>query len=212
MKIIFLIESEHFTIKNYNDLYVKNLSNFFEYEIWDCLNLNSQRKKQFKNIFVPNKIKESIIINSFNHFSSKIEKLNNKPIIITQYFTNKKIYEIIKNNGGYLLEINKVSFHLEMRRKSQIKVFIRSIIKNIYHNFLYIINKKKYNKKFPTLIDYNFSSLPYSEVKYKKFVPIHHIKYDDFIEQKKSPRICDKRYIVFVDIFLPHISDFIHKG
>lgn len=212
MKVIFFVESEHFTIKNYNDLYVEELSNYFDIEIWDGLRLNKNRLNKFIDIEVPNRVSKAITIQNLADLENRISAIRPIPIIITQYFGNYEVYNLIKKYNGLILEINKVSFHLILRSKGSkynFKTQFNKLKKLIKKAIIYFSFKTEIN---PYYIDFSFNPLNIAEVKVKEFIKIHHIKYDDFLKVKAENPFLKDRYIVFIDSYLPYISDFIHLG
>lgn len=212
MGLIFLMESEHFTYKNYYDLYVDRLSKHFQYEIWDCLLLNQSRLEKFDDIEVPNRIDEAVIISDIADLEKRIVEMETNPIIVTQYFTNKKIYETVKKHGGYVIEINKVSFHMDLRRRALKKFNTRTIARKLINSLKNLKNLKKSSNPYSILVDYSLNPLKMAEVNVGEFILMHHIKYDEFLQAKGEQPILEKRYMVFIDIYLPYLSDVLHKG
>lgn len=213
MKIIFLLATQYFTRKYYDDFYIDKISRYYETEKWCLLRLNKDRYEKLQKMNFPDKLDDVTNIDTFVELEERLQALGERPIIITSYFNPKEhreIYGIIKKYDGIFIDLYKDGFFGYMRRRVDIISKDTSLITKIKRLLTSNLALRRvwWGLRNQNLqMDYCLTPPKLTFVPAKKFIPIHHIKYDSYLESIKENRIFDEKYAVFLDSNLPFLSD-----
>lgn len=217
--IIFMTSTTFFTKKEFRDLYADKLSQHFNIELWSVIKLYPELYEKHKEVYFPDKLESSVDIMTFEELDTRLRKIEGNPIIITSYFypnENVEVYNIIKQNKGIIIDIDKDGLASHIRRKSEITSDDLPILKRLIKllSTKRIVKRVYWNVKYRGLLnDYCLTpkKLTYSPA--KKYIPIHHIKYDDYLNVKDEQKLLSSKYAVFLDSKLPYLSDIlVHRG
>ncbi|MDF1616144.1 hypothetical protein [Petrocella sp. FN5] len=212
-KIVFMASTTYFTKKEFRDLFVEQLNNYYEIELWSILKLYSGIYEKYKDVDFPDKIKEVINISNYEELENRLVDIGPNPIIITSYFypnENPRVFEIIKKHNGIIIDVDKDGLATYIRKKGQIFSKDGAVVDRI--KALLSSNKplRKIYYKFHykgLLNDYCLTppKLTYSPA--KKYIPMHHIKYDEHLSVQDEKRLLKNKYAVFLDSKIPYLSD-----
>jgi hypothetical protein len=215
MKIIFLMTNNYFTQKHYNDLFVGQISKEYNIEIWSLLKLDVIRFNKLENFKFPDKLKETVYIQNYDELNMRLKELGQRPIIITSYFNSKKfsnVYKTLNKYNSIVIDIYKEGLVRKLENKSYIGDKNTGLIKRI-KSILFSIDqlrkiywKTKYGSE---MVDYCLTPPNLQLVPAKKYIPIHHVKYDEFLKTKEENPVVKGNYAVFLDSNLPYLSDII---
>ena len=212
-KIVFMTSTTYFTRKEFKDLFVEQLGNYYDIELWSILKLYRDIYEKYKNVDFPDRLKEAINIDDFQELENRISGMGPNPIIITSYFypnENPRVFEIIKKYNGIIIDIDKDGLATHIRKKGQIsskdgvvvariKSFLSTnrLLRKIYYRFHYkgLLN------------DYCLTPAKLTYSPAKKYIPMHHIKYDEHLSVQYEKRLIKSKYAVFLDSKIPYLSD-----
>jgi len=187
MRLIFLVPNNFFTKKYYDDLYVDKISKYFEVELWCTIKLSSDRYDKLKNQRMSHKIEGVVYIDS-------IEEMDNR------FLSEKDIVDIYKDGlTNHIRSIAEVfygdsNFINKAKKLLKTNIYCRELAWKLKHRKLY-------------KIDY---CLTPPKLKYRpayKYISIHHVKYDSYLDSLKEPPHLKEKYILFLDSNLPFLSD-----
>ncbi len=202
--IVVFISGTPFIKQHKIDMYVDTISQYYKIFLWDISGIYSRK---YDN--VQERIADAETIDSLGLLDSRLQQISNgeKIIVITGLILSRlqKIYSILKNNNVTIVNINKECFAEWMGEEASSKN--RNI--SLKDRFKYVLKKigvfrRIYiNLKYPRIkYDYLLSSFNFYPEENKKFVKIHHIKYDEYISAKKEDAFLGEKYILFIDAAL----------
>jgi len=203
MKIIFLT-SIPLIKQHINDLYIDQVSKEYDVELWDLSKIYHRNDK------MNDLVKDVKIISSLGELDEKLSGITGRALIITNilFYPLKVIYKTIKKNKIDIVTITKEGFCSQLTEQSlysieynkslmeKLKITVRrtSLLRNCYNK---IRNK---SVKF----DYLLAADNYYPEFSKKFVKIHHIKYDEYLKNRNKEKYMENRYCLFLDSAIPN--------
>lgn len=214
MKIIFL-GTVHFTQKLYNDLYIEKISKHYKTEMWSILKINKMIREESKSSKFHDQIDDVDYIETFDEFERKLQQIGHRPIIITSFFdpkSLKEIYDVIHKYDGVIIDLYKDAFTTYIRKRANIfnknsPLFKRLKDLLVMSSFIRTAYWRLINRSY--LIDYCLAPPKLTYLPAKNYVPIHHVKYDNYLDVLNEKPIVDNRYAVFLDSNLPYLNDII---
>ena len=199
MKVIILTDSK-FTKQHYKDLYVKQISSEFDTEIWDISYFINNDKYDDNNEYG---IKKLLTPTDFEKELNDLLK-NEKAVIVSKpcQGSYKKIYSIIKNYNIKLLCIDKDVSCSYWIYKSKVDFYYMFPIKEVLKALLMLNKYTRYIinvliKKIPRY-DYFFTPHVLYKESSKRYIKMHHIKYDEFLNEPDE-RLIEGKYALFID-------------
>lgn len=199
MKLIFMNDIG-VNLDSANLMSFYTLRKYYNYEVWDLSPIYGV-SGTVKNI------PEAVQVLSINEFSSKLNALvkDEKIVIITNMVEKpwKKLEHIVKklqipvictqkNNFFDILRSNlAVDFTIKISCMKRVAYLILKY--RLTRSILSIVTKE--NVKFDYLIS-AYNSKPETV---KHFIKAHNVKYDEFLLNRESANIVNRKYILFID-------------
>lgn len=204
MKILFITSSPLHKM-HVVDLYINEISNMFETEIWDV----SPMFLHSGNSDFP----EIPVISTLNEFCNRLDKFSEgqRIAVITNIliFDLHVVYKELRKRKIPIISIDKESIIFWMkdnyerrhpdrisdteRKKLIIKAF--PILRQIYSYMEY------QHAKF----DYILGAYNYYPDSCRRFYRIHNMKYDEYLRSEKKAPVIKGKYILFMDAGLAHL-------
>lgn len=204
MKILFITSSPLHKM-HIVDLYINEISNMFETEIWDV----SPMFLHYGN----SDFSEIPLISTFNEFCNRLDKFSDgqRIAVITNIliFDLHVVYKELRKRKIPIISIDKESIIFWMkdnyerrhpdriseteRKKLIIKAF--PILRQIYSYMEY------QHAKF----DYILGAYNYYPDSCRRFYRIHNMKYDEYLRTEKKAPVVKGKYILFMDAGLAHL-------
>lgn len=221
MKKVIFLKYSPLTQKVYDDYCMEYLSNHgFSVEYWDITKLFN-----FENIgleeFFPNEKITVFRIRSYKHLAQMIEK-NQKNFFISLmscYLNQWKLLRILSQKnvvfsswGPAPLYVEKKTTSERLKRVTLKKIF--SFLENYFMKFLLKTKIIRYYSYYFSVGLYGYQSIGLNDkslLKHCKRLPVHSFDYNIF-NYSDYKQIEQKKYIVFIDQYLPFHPDFCISG
>lgn len=202
MKIIFFTDTK-WTKRHAQDNQVENISSAFEYEIWDASYWIEHEIPEKVNEF------EKVFITTAEEFDKMLYlKTKSENIVFISCICQSRyniIFSYLKKYNVDLIWINKEGWNLywtaqAFRYYGNECTFIDRFRMWIYYNDIsrYILCRL-YHKWKP--YDYNLTPKNYWKEIGRRHIPIHHMKYDEYLNTPNQ-KIINGEYAVFIDTAL----------
>lgn len=202
MKVLFLT-SVPFSEQHEISLNVKNISEKYDVEKWDLSQIYKTTAN--RNFISASDVKKIETIESFEeHLRDEVQRDNVLIVTDILLYNLKIIYSAIKKYPIDIVTINKEIMAGWIIQNGILSEKLRSSN---------LIPKMKAELKQSKLISGLISRLKCGNCKYdyvlasanirpdagKNFFQIHHVKYDEFLEEIKSEDLVDDKYILFIE-------------
>lgn len=209
MKILFVTSSSLHKM-HIIDMYINEISEKYETEIWDVSPIfHNKGKIEFPDI---------LRVNTLFELSELLDKeiRRNRLIVITNIliYDLHIVYNIFHCRGIPIISIDKESMIFWMKDNYGKK----------HPELLTTEDKRRIRFKSVPILRKAYSYLEYQHVKFdyilgaynyfpdacKNFFQIHSLKYDEYIKTKEKKNILQEKYILFMDAGLAHLPS--HEG
>lgn len=209
MKILFITSSPLHKM-HIIDMYINEISEKYETEIWDLSPIfHNKGKSEFTNI---------LKINTLLELNELLDKENNidQLVVITNIliYDLHVVYNIFHRRHIPIISIDKESMIFWMKDNYEKK----------HPELLSMAEKRRIKSKSIPVLRKIYSYLEYQHVKFdyilgaynyfpdacQKFYQIHSLKYDEYIKTKEKKNILQGKYILFMDAGLAHLPS--HEG
>ena len=203
MQIIFLTSSPLHKM-HFNDLYIDELSERFDTEIWDVSDLygrgrDNKEFPQVKRIFTKGELEICI-----SGIKQKTVVITN--ILIFDLYLVKPLFEKKKIP---VVSIDKESIIFWMRDnflKRNPQYASEADHKKFFWKSFFLTRKiYSYLEYRHMKYDYMFGAYNYFPEASKRFIKIHNLKYDEYLKSEQEDRVLDYEYILFMDAGLAHL-------
>ena len=203
MKVVFLTSIP--IIKQHRfDMQIDAISDFYETEIWDLSALYNQNEVMYEK---DNSCKSVFSLDQLRCLLLEELKVT-KIVVVTNILLIglKKIYPVIHEMKIPIININKDSIAQWLIDISTLRNFshirIRSVIRALIRRNT--ITRKVYNFYLNGFVkyDYQLASYNFFPEESKKFIKIHNVKYDEFLDAQNHLNIVGSDYILFIDAAL----------
>lgn len=193
------------------DLYIKEISCFFDTEIWDVSRLfsNNKRKTDFPEV---------LVVKSLAEFEERLDEIlqRDKIIVITNIliFDLHVIYKQLHRRRVPIVSIDKEmmifwmndnyvrQYPEKVSKKERDRCLIKSmpLLRQVYSYLEY------QHARF----DYMLGAYNYYPDASRHFYHIHNLKYDEYLHTGEKEAVIQGRYILFLDGALAHHPS--HEG
>lgn len=173
------------------DLFISAISKKYNIHKLSIKNITNREHKLLDEI-------EYTDINSYKELSKYLLKLKNTVVMMETSLENnldlyntltisKVLATVYSHKGDLINQILSINSIL-----GNMKKIIKSFIKKPYYDYSLVTSGSK------------------SAVKAKKYLNIHSIKYDEYLNEKETSPELNYKYAVFLDQYVPHHPDIIH--
>lgn len=203
MKVLFVTSSPLHKM-HLNDMYINEISDAFESEIWDISYLYGRGRE---NVDFPDVLQ----LQDLDDLNDKLDELKESAIAITNVliYDLHVIYDVFHKRHIPLVSIDKES----------IIFWLRDAFLKEHSMYVSEEERKKFFWKSNPFTRKLYSYLEYQHVKFdyilgarnyfpdatKHFVHIHSLKYDEYLRSKEAEPVLDEKYILFMDAGLAHL-------
>lgn len=203
MLVLFLTSSP-FHKMHLNDMYIREISEVFDTQIWDISHLYGRGKENSEFSDVP-------CIASLQELEGKLDNINGQIVVITNVliYDLHKIHKIFKCRRIPLVSIDKESIIFWMK-DNYLKEHLQYASADERKKFFWkanVITRKIYSYLEYRHVKFNYllGAKNYFPDATKHFVHIHNLKYDEYLRSKEEERVVEYKYILFMDAGLAHL-------
>lgn len=194
--IIIFMTKVHFMNHHIQDMYVKAISDKYTVELWDLSKIYGEREKSI--------LPDIVEINSLDILNRKLfeirDKVNITVITNIQPRDLTLIYDTLKQNDVTIVGIVKdtIAISLEERgHKKYVKYYdVKTKILTFFPFLRKIVSR---NRIKVSKYDYLLAGANYYPSQTNRFLRIHQIKYDEYLQAKDSTNIVGGKYILLLD-------------
>ena len=184
MLVLFLTSSPLHKM-HLNDMYIREISEVFDTQIWDISHLYGRGKENSEFSDVP-------CIASLQELEGKLDNINGQIVVITNVliYDLHKIHKIFKCRRIPLVSIDKESIIFWMK-DNYLKEHLQYATEDERKKFFWkanVITRKIYSylEYRHVKFDYLLGAKNYFPDATKHFVHIHNLKYDEYLRSKKK--------------------------
>jgi len=198
VKIIFVTRIS-FIKQHLTDLYVQSIAKAFEVELWDLSRLYNRTE------VVSDAVEGSRVFESFAEFDQALADLHGDALIITNIMFNhlKKVYPVIKRHDLDLVNITKEGLTSHLFYRGFQSLVASESLKEVAKYFLNNVGVLRwlFNRltNGQARYDYLLATNNFFPEYARHFVKIHHVKYDEFLQNRGCEPVVEKPYALFLD-------------
>jgi len=198
VKIIFVTRIS-FIKQHLTDLYVQSIAKAFEFELWDLSRLYNRTE------VVSDAVEGSRVFESLTEFDQALADLHGDALIITNIMFNhlKKVYPVIKRHGLDLVNITKEGLTSHLFYRGFQSLAASESLKEVAKYFLNNVGilRRLFNRltNGQARYDYLLATNNFFPEYARHFVKIHHVKYDEYLQNRGCEPVSEKPYALFLD-------------